>query len=223
MELTWARLIWRVLHHQKPCCISTTSNPNLKITENHLSNLFSIWSKLVDIIWLKLSEPSRWIVKSNLRFCWRQCRSTGASAIGGDTLEPWQDVWDASPHTGGGGGGPAQHHTVGSPGEPPGRWVPLLVARAGWLLARADCSRFLIPFVAPTGDCSGAKGPRWWWWRTRWRKRRRRGEWWFWGRSGGNRFIHLGWNAAVTPLDLACFQNVEFIKTWFVSECSCNK
>jgi hypothetical protein len=88
-------------------------------------------------------------VKSNLRFCWRQCRSTGASAIGGDTLEPWQDVWDASPHTGGGGGGPAQHHTVGSPGEPPGRWVPLLVARAGWLLARADCSQFLIPFVAP--------------------------------------------------------------------------
>jgi hypothetical protein len=136
-------------------------------------------------------------MKSNLSFYRRQCRAAGASAIGGYPLEPWRDIRDASPHA---GGGPAHHHTVGSPGEPLGRWVPLLVARAGWLLAVLDPLRHL----ATTSDCSGEMGPRWWWWRTRWWKRRRRGgngsddfRVDFGDDLGETALLDLGWNAAL--------------------------
>jgi hypothetical protein len=146
-------------------------------------------------------------MKSNLRFCRRQCWAVSASAILGDPLEPWRNVRDASPHAGGGGGGPVHHHNVGRPGEPPGRWLPLLVARVGWLLAILDHP---LRYLATTSDCGGARGPRWWWWRTRWWKRRRRGG------NGSDEFgddlgettlIDLGWNAALSGVKYNWWHN----------------
>jgi hypothetical protein len=135
-------------------------------------------------------------MKSNLRFCMWQCRAVGASAIGVTLSNPGGTSGTLPPHADGGGGGPAQHRTVRSLSEPPGRWVPLLVARAGWLLAVLDP----LHHLATTGDCGDARGPRWWWWRTRWWKRRRRGRNVsddFGDDLGETTVLDLEWNAAL--------------------------
>jgi hypothetical protein len=80
-------------------------------------------------------------MKSNLRFCRQQCQAADASAIGGYPLEPWWDVRDASPT-------PAEAAEARRTTTPWGAQVNLPDAGSRfWLLMRADCLRFLIPFV----------------------------------------------------------------------------